>query len=277
MNHNDCCIVIPVYKTQPDRWETISLQQCSRVLPEYETYFAGPKGVDQEAYRQLIPESRFESFPDNAFESIDSYSRLMLDPQFYSRFEQYHYMLLHQTDAFLFRNDLRRWCETGYDYIGAPFPLNGLSHPEPDWIVGNGGLSLRKVSAALQVLTTHRKIRHRSAAELYQTYKSAGAFSSPRSVLGFLTRVMGFRNSLGHCIDQYSLHEDIFWSCEAPRCPEFKIPELSLAAQFAVETHPEYWCSQIPTDLPSGCHAWRKYAFDFWAPHIERLGYTVET
>ena len=47
------------------------------------------------------------------------YTNLTFDPDFYRRFRNYEYILLCHLDSFVFRDELEKWCQTGYDYIGS--------------------------------------------------------------------------------------------------------------------------------------------------------------
>ena len=60
------------------------------------------------------------AFNDTYFESIYGYNQLMLNVEFYEAFSK-KYILIYQTDAFIFKDDLNYWCEKDYDYIGAPW------------------------------------------------------------------------------------------------------------------------------------------------------------
>ncbi|WP_345955378.1 DUF5672 family protein [Mucilaginibacter sp. PAMB04168] len=82
-----------------------------------------------------------------------------LRPKFYERFSQYEYLLTCHMDAFVFKDELEKWFQMDYEYIGAviydpTYDLNntffrritGLTNPE---YFGNGGFSLKKVSSFL--------------------------------------------------------------------------------------------------------------------------------
>lgn len=106
------------------------------------------------------PQLKFVSFDPSAFASHESYSAWMLQPDLYTRFLEYEFVLVAQTDAFLVR-PLPVDTDWDFDYLGAPW--------EPAWTkrwdrrdhrvrsakrfrgkrlrVGNGGLSLRRTSA----------------------------------------------------------------------------------------------------------------------------------
>ena len=149
-------VVIPTYKTSLSVTEYISLQQAHKILGKHDIYLAMPEGLDfcgVYEKNNFFPRKVF--FSKEYFEDISGYNRLMLDRNFYAAFAEYEYILIYQLDAFVFRDELLDFCNLEYDYIGAPW-LSGRYHfidrKHCIWRVGNGGLSLRKVSAFRAVL-----------------------------------------------------------------------------------------------------------------------------
>ena len=146
-------VVIPVYQNNLSWSEQISLQQCKRILNRHPVILIAPRTMKIEN-RELsgLP---VERFPEYFFDGISGYNRLMLSKEFYQRFEQYEYILIYQLDVFVFSDRLQYFCGLGYDYIGAPW-LQGyryITGLERRYLyVGNGGFSLRKVSAFLRIL-----------------------------------------------------------------------------------------------------------------------------
>lgn len=149
---NKVAIVVPIYKTELNEHELIALQQVKKVLNKYPLLAMVPESfqLGKVDYFDYI-----EHFADTYFTSISAYNRLMLSPDFYRRFQQYEYILIYQLDAFVFEDKLSYFCDLGYDYIGAPW-LHGLfNYVDKEhcvWHVGNGGLSLRKVSSFIELL-----------------------------------------------------------------------------------------------------------------------------
>ena len=146
-------VLIPVYKNELNRSEQISLQQCKKILTGHPVILVAPQTMQIEN-RELSGLS-VERFPEYFFDGISGYNRLMLSKEFYQRFERYEYILIYQLDAFVFSDRLQYFCGLGYDYIGAPW-LQGYRYIvgfERRYLhVGNGGFSLRKVSALLGIL-----------------------------------------------------------------------------------------------------------------------------
>lgn len=158
MKNSKCVIVVPVYKDVPDELEQLSLKQLNMIIDnELDIVFIAPSTINNNEYIKLFDKSDVNliNFSDEYFKSNKTYSQLCLSYDFYKTFNKYEYMLLYQTDCWLFENDIIKWCDMGYDYIGAPIYSPGSRWPNfrttmrP--IVGNGGLSLRKISKMMNI------------------------------------------------------------------------------------------------------------------------------
>ncbi len=158
---NQAAVVIPVYKELAEASEKRSFWQCSEVLKDYPIVLVVPESMNTSYYEALIDHPVFiERFPDVYFQDVISYSKLLLSRLFYERFLLYEYILLYQLDAWVFRDELQFWAGKGYDYIGAPWldapPMENKKRPLVNLSkrlvnkVGNGGLSLRRVSSHIR-------------------------------------------------------------------------------------------------------------------------------
>lgn len=255
MKNKKCIIVIPVYKSL-EPIERGFLENGLVKTEGFEQVLAAPHHLNLDASFGKLQNLKVERFDDKYFESIEGYNQLMLNTGFYARFAAFEYLLIHQSDAYLFKNELNLWCDKGFDYIGAPWyraaKLNKgafffwiykkfwqpiLARKRKNgWLynkVGNGGLSLRKVKSAIEILNL-----------------------CPQELL----------NQYLHTKSPH-YNEDIFWSVEAPKIQKFKIPDWKEGLKFAVEFEPERAFKELNNELPFGCHApllndeifWRKY------------------
>ncbi|GAB3971099.1 hypothetical protein GCM10028806_20430 [Spirosoma terrae] len=265
-------VVIPVYKRTITNHESIALQQCMQVLGHYPVWLAAPHRLDLSYYLNLYPNLQVRTFDDQFFTGIAAYNKLMLSNVFYEAFQDIEYMLIHQLDAFVFKDELADWCRKGYDYIGAPWlrdrdytswhdelwfrikqkiaTLAGLKKPDgitPREIislnsVGNGGLSLRRVPAMLRSLKKYNYIIKR-----YEQY------------------------------DLHQYNEDVFWGIEVNRFwPSLRIPDFRTALRFAIEFYPQRAIENYNGgQLPFGCHAWDIHGTDYWRPIFAQYGYQI--
>ena len=265
-------IVIPVYKN-PDEWELKSLQQCCKVLGEYPMILVVPSTFDTNEYQALwtafglnLKEERFD---DTYFSNIQGYNRLMLSQEFYARFQAYDYILIYQSDAYVFTDQLKDWCEKGYDYVGAPLigRFNEKEYyPEMPKRVGNGGLSLRRVQTYLDYFAGNINVfTAKQIAERISLWKKPYT-----RIFVWLLMMLGWKNkpiSLAEC---WQYNEDDFWSgvLDGTRYAISKpLPQEALL--FAFERFPKEMYA-ITNQLPFGCHAWLKYQYEeFWKEWIE--------
>lgn len=150
---DDVAVIIPYYSDNLSEAEQISLKQCLKILSRYPIIFIIPDNMTTPRYH--YEEILYESVPAAWLESIETYNQMMLTLDFYIRFEKYKYILIYQLDAFVFSDQLDKFCQYGFDYIGAPW-LTGIKYYKDYnrcvWHVGNGGLSLRKVDSFIKIL-----------------------------------------------------------------------------------------------------------------------------
>lgn len=154
---SEIIVVIPYYHTDLSETEIISLKQVQKVLKNYDICFISPLRL-----RHTLRNDKYqiEYFENSFFESVSTYNQLMLTFEFYERFIKYRYMLIYQLDAFVFYDRLDYFCDLNYDYIGAPWiylgkgMVGGINHKV---YVGNGGLSLRKISSCIKLLCDGKK------------------------------------------------------------------------------------------------------------------------
>lgn len=165
-------IVVPAYKKELNTYDKLALLRLNKVLRDRSVFWVTYEQLDLSEYYKQLPEANRIDFHRRYFESIQGYNRLMLNSDFYRRFEEFSYVLIYQLDAYLFRDDLDDlddWMAQNYDYIGAPWInwdyqtifMNNAprirkwwwkAFGTPIYFVGNGGFSLRKVSTFIRVL-----------------------------------------------------------------------------------------------------------------------------
>ena len=222
-------VVVPVYRRIPSHEECLSLRQLFTRLHGTPIVFLHPGNMDLQAYQEW-PADPMPVDPQH-LSSSQSYSRLLLTPNFYRYFIDYEFVLIHQTDAFICQGDLTRFTGAGFDYVGAPWTsprrcplwcLKGARFLSPPWMsrsfsVGNGGLSLRRVSKSIDVIEQNR-------------YYAAAA------------RLTG-------------THEDIFFSSLRGDGPnQLKIPSREFALTFAFDENPRRCYADNGFQLPFGLH-----------------------
>ncbi len=233
----DAIVLVPIYKAGLDRFEQYSLDVSFAALSGQRILFIGPQGLDLAYYRARYPSVGFVAFDPVHFQSIPGYNRLLLSPSFYQRFAEHAWMLILQTDAVVLRDELAWWCAQPYDYVGAPWPdgvelFVNLGRFEGDRgrrvraMVGNGGLSLRRIDKHLALLQEFPE-----AVDYFQRSGSS---------------------------------EDLFFSLMGALSADFVLPNEMVASRFALELKPSMYFVANGGQAPMGGHAWWKYDLAFW-------------
>lgn len=255
-----CAIVIPVYKESIDKYEELSFRQCLKVLYRYPIFLLTHEHLDTSVYDNIAKDNNVKLdrsfFADEYFGSIAGYNSLLKSKQFYNAFEAFRYILIYQLDAFVFRDELEDWCKKEYDYIGAPWIAdnNGELMERKYWKVGNGGLSLRKVSYCLKVLSWKGPVLK------YSYYKK----------LKYLPYILGWKNNMRYFLKSKLNEDGIFGGLLTPSYINPKLPSPKEAALFAFENPPLYMYHMCNNQLPFGCHAFLKFEYEtFWKQYIE--------
>lgn len=229
-------VCIPIYKTVLDVKELRILNHSLKKAFGHEIFFAAPETMDISFYGAQFPDAKILTFKSSFFQSERTYSQLLLQIEFYERFST-DFLLVLQTDALIFRDNLDYWASLNFDYIGAPW-AGGIDFPfatlTPSFskdfslrpTIGNGGLSLRKVSSMKLLLNQFK--------DQARIWASVG---NP---------------------------EDVFFGMAAQLTPEFLIPNFLTAARFSIETFPSCFLELIAPEVPFGCHAFDRYEPDTW-------------
>jgi len=229
-------VAIPTYKDELNALEKISLAQCRKILGRYPLIFFAPEGKN---FSYVAPNERIIHFPPEFFRSVKTYSKLMMSPKFYEAFGEFDYILIHQLDAFVFYDALENFCRLGYDFIGAPWPRyswSGVRKPKTPQ-VGNGGFSLRKVSAFQKLLTE-------------------------------ASRLPSWKIFLDYTEDAF------FGFCGVTDGVEFSVAPVEIAKNFSMEHNPARHLQRLK-NLPFGCHNWHKFSADFYVELFARFGWDL--
>lgn len=252
-------VVLPLYTAALAADEWASIDQCCAVLGHYPLTVVAPHSLDLTFITQRYPQLLVERFDDAYFRSVADYNRLMLSVEFYARFERYEFVLIHQTDAYVFRDALADWCRAGYDYVGAP------------WTPASNKYESRAGRALLGIKRAYYRATSRFSNKLL-LYRVGNGGLSLRRVARFLAICQDNRPG----IDAYlagrgtQFNEDVFFSYEMNRGGRrMRVPGYREALGFAFETNPALAMAHNDNALPFGCHAWNKEPFaTFWRAHI---------
>ena len=263
-----CSIVIPVYKESLDKYEELSFRQCLKILHDYPIIMVTHQALNLSNYDLIAKEYDVQIkrcfFDEAYFSSVMGYNDLLMQKSFYQSFQSYRYILIYQLDAFVFRDELEYWCHQGYDFIGAPWLDD---HPEKRdnkeiWRVGNGGLSLRRVTYFIKVLSWKLPLEKMHVNNWFK-------FSELKKI----PYIFGWKNTIRYYQRlENKMNEDVFFTnfLRNSYVPP-KLPTVEQAVCFAFEKYPSYLFERFYHQMPFGCHAFLKYEYEqFWKQYIEK-------
>jgi hypothetical protein len=245
MKEEKLVILIPVYRSSLNLLEQFSIDYLIARKTGRKLVFIAPESLDRAYYNQRYHDIEFILFEDRFFKSIIGYNHLLLDTEFYRTFANYDYMLIHQTDALMFHDNLDYWMERRFDYLGAPWP-NGV---EVSLKVGKFG-----VGNGVNI----------------KAYVGNGGFSL-RSIEGTIALLNEFADIKDYWITCGS-SEDLFFAFMGMVSESFRIPNQMVASRFSLELSAEDYFKINNDAIPTGCHAWWKHDLEFWKKVIARVG-----
>lgn len=264
MSKKKVVIIIPTHRPNITEGDKVSLAHHKKFLSKYDTFFVIPKNISSKAF--ISAGYKVKKVDKNFFGTLRRANEALLNKKFYENFKNYDFMLIYQLDALVFSNELKKWVNSGYDFIAAPWfmPIVGyLTHKKGYPSSGaNGGFSLRNIKKFLKILDLLDKNAKRSSKDA-KTRK-----------LWFLKALLTGKSHkiwLNAPADNYPFNEDGFWSLEAPKYDSsFKVASFKESLKFSFERFPRK-CFKINNNkLPFGCHAWERYDKRFWEPYTIR-------
>lgn len=250
---NKFCIVIPIYKSEPDYIEEVSLKRLNTVIGQknYNVYFVAYPELDLTKYYEFVNDLTVSPilFDKRFFESKHTYSQLCINYDFYNVFSDYEYMYIYQTDCYLNTDNLFDFCELGYDYIGAPIMSTDCGWPTVKEdkegkkvympVIGNGGFSLRKIETFKDITNPN--------GEFIQEYK------------------------LTEDILKNVIWEDLYFCVTIKQLYDLNISPLHIGTKFAWDMSVDILYSFFNIkNFPMCIHAWDKN-IRFWNKYIPEL------
>lgn len=263
---NKIIIIIPIFKINLTDFEIISVKRAINILSgQQEIIFIHPKSLELSNYYLNFPEIiLYKNFDDFYFSSITGYNNLLLSSFFYENFLNYDYMLIYQTDCYIFENNLTFWADKEYDYIGGVWFENFTSNPYDGAKMsypGNGGFSLRKVKSCYDLITSNSRIK--SCKDILAEYKAKKKQINYLIIFfKILIKYFSKKNIYKYCAKRYRNNEDVFFMEEGRFLKTFSIPDVNEAINFSWDRCPKYLLD-INKKLPMGCHAWYRNDFPY--------------
>ena len=262
-------VVIPLYTLKLSDIDLLSLRQCFQVLGRHDIALVKPRSLDIIALPSLLgvdAHYRTEEFDDRYFAGRKGYNRLMLSTDLYKRFLGSRYIFIHQTDVFVFRDELEQWCQRGYDYIGAP------------WLPATGDVSGWNVERRAIYLIRRGLGKFKTPCDAINLkYKVGNGGCSLRHTKHFLAAATKLADAFAQAASDASNHEnfeDVVWSVRVNHLSPgtLAIAPCHEAVFFSVESHPSMAMRLTGNQLPMATHAFaRRRNRGFWKQYIKEL------
>lgn len=262
---NPVIICVPLYKKFSDllKSELLSLNQLKRVLFRHPIVAIAPEFWNEAGYYDFFDglDFKIQRFDNMYFESQKAYNMLCLSIELYERFSNYQHMLIYQTDAYVFKDEIDYWVNKDYDFIGAPW-LRSVDDKIKSDIVGNGGFSMRKTASCLRLLKKIKK------------YSGINSVLKPMSIFIFYKKINSILDAINPSmvkdIVENRFNEDFFFGVLSKKIDgDFKVADFFSALKFSFEWNPDIAYDLNNELLPFGCHAWEYNNPSFWEKFIE--------
>ena len=147
---NKCCIAFITHKEKLEGNDETSFKQCINIFGnKRDIKLILPNSISTEYYEKYGNVFEIYKVNDKWLSSSIEYNAMCCKKEFWNMFADYEYVLIYQSDCWVFEDKLDYFIELRYDWYGAPWPHHGN-------VVGNGGLSLRKVSKMIELTTKYQ-------------------------------------------------------------------------------------------------------------------------
>lgn len=169
-------VIIPILESQISPTEEKLLHHALAILAEHPLIFVAGEGADLSVVREHAENIDVVHFPKRFFESRQHFGQLLLMADFYDRFNWCEFLLVHELNSWILKDELHYWCKQGYDYLkaGPLLPhavrapgvlkrISGLSEEEKR-LYGSGyagnGLYLCRIERMTATLKSKRSAAH---------------------------------------------------------------------------------------------------------------------
>ncbi len=276
-------VVIPCHKASFSQDELIGVRRVFDVLSSHAIVVLAPASLSSTIRATLSKELGIDGHalqlhcvPDACLSSIHAYNQLMLSKEFYSSLSQYSHILICQLDAYVFKDSLLDWCDTEWDYIGAPiyYPRSTPYGEEHCQCTGAGGFSLRRVSSLIKALDLNPVIFTRQDFQaISKPFNTKGKLNLlGRLVICSKGRSIRIQSHGGKLDRAIGINEDVVLGLYLPKHqPWFKVAGYQESASFSIDYHVTAELKARGGELPFGTHAWCTSSDnrEAWLPYIQ--------
>jgi hypothetical protein len=266
-------VVVPIYKEfyNWNHFERLSIENNFNILDQYDKVIISPNRLIQQNCDLFnsfgIKVTRVELFEDEYFDSIENYNKLLTSVHFYQRFSKWDFIFICQTDAWIFKDELVRFSQMGFSYIGG-ICFSGFSNPSM-WsiknILGaiNGGVSLRRINDHVELFNIDT-VFERSIFIDIQRFRE---YFRKRIIKKLISRLLKQKHN-----------EDFIIFCASKYYKSFVFGDVTQRgiSLFSWDVAPSLLFNHFG-ELPMAAHAWFRSDGpyrgnkNFWENHIKKI------
>lgn len=160
-NIKKCCIVFITHKEKLENEPEMAFKQILNVFGgTKEVFVVIPDKISSDYYVKFVDGNHILKMDGKHFKSVKTYNTMLSNSDFYEHFSNFEYILVCQDDCWVYEDKLDEFIKMDYDYYGAPWPSEPITKSRNS--VGNGGLSLRRVSKMLEITKSSGKYNNDS-------------------------------------------------------------------------------------------------------------------
>jgi len=171
-------VLIPILNADLTIHEEKVLRHSLEALSRYPIILFTYEGADLSAFESAHNRVEVLTFKSKYFESRQTLSNLFLMEDFYTRFTWSDFILIHELNSWIVKDEIYYWCKQGYDYLHANpikksdsknsiindfsriWGLNEIEKQEMGKSFENDGLKLCNVQRMIKTLSARKQEAH---------------------------------------------------------------------------------------------------------------------
>lgn len=145
-----CCVAIISHKEELCGNDEKSFIRCLDVFSKKRHIkVIIPNNISTEYYEKYGDIIEIVKVDKKWLSSSEEYNAMCCNKDFWNLFHEYEYVLIYQTDCWVFEDKLDYFVSLCFDWYGAPWTHHNDT-------VGNGGFSLRKASKMIEITSKYQ-------------------------------------------------------------------------------------------------------------------------
>jgi hypothetical protein len=112
-------VLVPILNPVLSSFEKKILDHCALTLRKYSLIFVVSEDAEVNELKESYRHADFITFNEKYFASRGALASLFLMEGFYERFSWCEFLLIHELNSWVVKDELHYWCKQGYDFLKA--------------------------------------------------------------------------------------------------------------------------------------------------------------